>query len=483
MAFWGCSSFIPCILALFAHFIPCILPLFVRFIPCILSLFVINSVKSRHLEDTMKRDLLDKLSVWKTHPLRMPLILRGARQVGKSWLVQEFGKQFQTFISINFDKEEAAKTLFSPNINIPKLLEKIAIYAGKKITAGETLLFLDEIQECEIALKALRYFKEEYPQLHVIATGSLIDFALEKIDMPVGRIEYLYLKALSFGEFLTVNGEDYLRNALMEEKVDVSIHGKLNELLKNYFWLGGMPAVVDTWLQYKDPAYCQAMQDRILISYIQDFEKYARKNQIANVEKVFNTIPEQLGQKFKSSRIDSEIKSLQIKNALELLVKAGVAYKCYHTSGQGLPLSMNKNYDKFKVYFFDIGLVQRLLKVDLQQWITSTLNINFIGSIAEQFVAQELVAYSEPSLAPELYYWRRESKSSNAQVDFIVSHKGSVVPIEVKSATQGGMKSLRIFLEEHNKSAYGLKISEGYYAKQPTLVEIPFYGIESWVNI
>jgi len=311
MAFWGCSSFIPCILALFAHFIPCILPLFVRFIPCILSLFVINSVKSRHLEDTMKRDLLDKLSVWKTHPLRMPLILRGARQVGKSWLVQEFGKQFQTFISINFDKEEAAKTLFSPNINIPKLLEKIAIYAGKKITAGETLLFLDEIQECEIALKALRYFKEEYPQLHVIATGSLIDFALEKIDMPVGRIEYLYLKALSFGEFLTVNGEDYLRNALMEEKVDVSIHGKLNELLKNYFWLGGMPAVVDTWLQYKDPAYCQAMQDRILISYIQDFEKYARKNQIANVEKVFNTIPEQLGQKFKSSRIDSEIKSLQ----------------------------------------------------------------------------------------------------------------------------------------------------------------------------
>lgn len=430
----------------------------------------------------MKRDLFNQLMKWREHPLRMPLILRGARQVGKSWLVKEFGKQFTTYIEINFDKDASAKTLFSDDIDIPKLLDKIALYAGKPITPGKTLLFLDEAQECENSLKALRYFKEDLPQLHVIAAGTLIDFALEKIGVPVGRVQFLYLHPLSFGEFLTVSNEIYLREALLAGSTDISLHNRLNELVKNYFWLGGMPAVVDNWLQYKDPSLCQQLQDRILLSYMQDFEKYAKKRQIMHVTKVFYTIPEQLGNKFKASNIDPAIKSMYFKIALDLLVKAGVAYKCFHSSCQGVPLAINKDYDKFKTYFFDIGLVQRLLKLDLKQWVTSPLNINFIGSIAEQFVAQELVAYSPPDSPAELYYWQRESKSSNAAIDFVTVQQGQIIPIEVKASVKGGMKSLALFLGSHPNCTYGLKVAESFYAQQNKLIEIPFYGIESWLK-
>ena len=345
-----------------------------------------------------------------------------------------------------------------------------------------TLLFLDEAQECENSLKTLRYFKEELPELHVIAAGSLIDFALQKIGVPVGRVQQLHLKPLSFGEFLTVSGEQYLRQELLDRNVDTSIHEKLNELIKSYFWLGGMPAVIDNWLEYKDPTICQKLQDLILRSYIQDFEKYAKKHQIDHVVKVFYAVPEHLGNKFKASKIDSGVKSVHLKSALDLLVKAGVAYKCFHTSAQGAPLAMGKDYDKFKTYFFDIGLVMRLLKLDLRQWITTPLNINFIGSIAEQFVAQELVAYSDPDATGELYYWHRESKSSNAAIDFLTVHHDHIVPIEVKASVKGGMKSLAIFLNSHPNSKYGLKISERYYSKHGNLVEIPFYAIESWMK-
>jgi len=246
----------------------------------------------------MKRDLLTQLEKWKTHPLRKPLIIRGARQVGKSWLINEFGHQFETAITINFENSPEACQFFEGAIRIPELLEKLSLYTGKVISPGKTLLFFDEIQECEKALIALRYFKEDYPELHVIAAGSLLDFAIEKLGIAVGRVQFLYLHPLSFGEFLVVQGREDLRKFICKQSNDPVIHHLLMDQLKIYLWLGGMPAVVDGWLRFKDVKMCQELQDEIIQAYKQDFQKYARKHQIDKVEKIFESIPQQLGKKF-----------------------------------------------------------------------------------------------------------------------------------------------------------------------------------------
>lgn len=430
----------------------------------------------------MKRSLLIKLTEWKTHPLRMPLILRGARQVGKSWLVEEFAKQFHSFVKINFDKQIEAKLIFEGDINIPTILERLSLYVGQPIIPGKTLLFFDEAQECESSLKALRYFKEECPELHVIAAGSLIDFALEKIGVPVGRVQFLYLYSMSFSEFLMANGREDLKEYIHTQKTDPFIHGMINDYLKTYLWLGGMPAVVDAWLKHKNAIECQELQSAIILSYKQDFEKYARKNQIDNVEKVFESIPVQLGCKFKFTHVDEDTKVPPIKQALSLLTKAGIAYPCYHSSGQTHLLGSEKDSKKFKVFFLDIGLLQRMLGLDLKEWVVAPLDLKLLGSLAEQLVAQEFIAYSKSNSPAELYYWHREEKNSNAEVDFLFVKKGIVVPVEVKAGIKGGMKSLKSFLATHPKSPIGLKISNNIFSKQDSLEEIPLYGLDTWLN-
>lgn len=430
----------------------------------------------------MKRDLFNELLEWKKHPLRKPLVLRGARQVGKSWLVQELGKTFKSFIEINFEKEKDAAMLFKDDINVPELLERLSIYKGKKIVPGETLLFLDEVQISENALKTLRYFKEDLPELHVVAAGSLIEFALENIGLPVGRVQFMYLHPLSFGEFLIALGRDDLRQYVRSQKVEPVMHGQLLDALKNYMWLGGLPAVVASWLEFKDPEFVKETQDEIIQTYRQDFSKYARSRQIPHVAKVFDSIPVQLGNKFKYSHVDAETKVQPIKNALELLIKADIAIPVYHTSGQGVPLGAGKDEKKFKVFFFDIGLAQRILGLDLKEWILSDLKAINIGAIAEQLVAQEFLAYSPPKIKAELFYWQRESPSSNAEVDLLAVKDNTVIPVEVKSGIKGGMKSMQMFLNTHPGSKYGLKISEGNFSSHGNIREIPFYGIEAWLT-
>src|SRR3989338_5748268 len=196
----------------------------------------------------MYRDLLSELREWRPHLLRKPLIIRGARQVGKSWLVREFGKSFSSFVEINFEKEKDARAFFDGDIKIGQILERLSLYSGKQVIPGETLLFLDEIQDCENAITALRYFKEELPELHVIAAGSLVEFALEKIGTPVGRVQFLYLYPMSFGEFLQAQGRGDFREYIKACKVDPVIHSQILDLLKTYSWLGGMPAVIKAWM-------------------------------------------------------------------------------------------------------------------------------------------------------------------------------------------------------------------------------------------
>ncbi len=430
----------------------------------------------------MKRDFINNLEVWKTEVNRKPLLLRGARQVGKSWLVQQFAKSFSSALAINFEKDKSTKSLFAGDIHIPQLLERLSLYSGKKIIPGQTLLFLDEIQECEDALITLRYFKEDCPELHVIAAGSLVEFSLAKLGLPVGRIQFLHLYPLSFGEYLTAIERDDLRTHLLGMQIPDAIHTQLLNHLKTYMWLGGMPAVVQGWLDHKDVQLCQRLQDEILQAYRQDFLKYAKRSQVDHVALVFDAIPAQLGKKFVYSHINPHIRAQVLKQAFLLLEMAGIALPATHTSAQGLPLGATKNEKRFKAFFFDVGLAQRLLGLNMKEWVTQELTAINIGNIAEQFVAQEFVVYSPPSLKAELYYWHRESPASNAEVDFVVVKNRDIVPVEVKSGIKGGLKSMQLFLESHPALKYGVKISEHPFATHDQLCEVPLYGIEAWVK-
>lgn len=430
----------------------------------------------------MHRDRLKDLETWKNDPLRKPLILRGCRQVGKSWLVREFSKQFDSFVEINFEKNKLIHSLFANDLNIDSILEKLVLYTHTKIVPGKTLIFFDEIQACEGALQSLRYFKEDRPDIHIIAAGSLLEFALNKYGIAVGRFQFMYLYPLSFAEYLSVLGLGDIREFLLKQENDNYISQQLIEHLKNYMWLGGMPAVVDAWIKESDPVICQEIQDEIIESYQIDFNKYAKQHEITHVTQVFESIPALLGKKFIYSQVTEHARSEAIKNALGLLETAGIAIPCYHTSAQGMPLAATQNNKKFKVFYFDIGIAQRLLGLDIKQWSLNPLKLINQGEIAEQFVAQEMLAYAAPNKKATLHYWHREAKSSNAEVDFIAIKDGQIIPVEVKSAHKGSMKSLQLFLESHPETKYGLKISMGNFAKQEHLIEIPLFAIESWFD-
>lgn len=430
----------------------------------------------------MRRDHFNILRRWRKDPIRVPLMIRGARQVGKSWLVTTFGKEFDHFITINFEKDRRAHALFPPHIELLKTIEMVQTYTQTPVIPGKTLLFLDEIQDCPDAIRYLRYFKEERPDLHVIAAGSLLEFTLEKLGVAVGRIDYLFLYPLSFMEFLDAHNRSDLREVIRSKKVDPASHGVILDHLKNYMWIGGMPAVVDTWLQHRDATLCQRVQDRIIGNYEDDFQKYAKKHQFETVGKVFRSIGKQLGEKFRYTNVDHDMKVYPIKQGLFLLNKAGIAHFCYHTSGHVYPLSAEMNEKKFKVFLFDIGIAHRILGLDLTEWVTTPMELEYLGSSAEQLVAQEFIAYSNPSKPADIFYWHTESKSGNAEVDFIAAKNKTIVPIEVKAGTKGGMKSLKYFLETHPRSTYGIKISEGLYSKHGNIEEIPLYGITGWKN-
>lgn len=429
----------------------------------------------------MKRDLLRILIDWKESLLRKPLILRGARQVGKSWLINELGTTFDTFIKIDFDKDKKARSIFNNQGKLAEIIFDLEIYTEQKIIPGKTLLFFDEIQECPEAINTLRQFKEDMPELHVIAAGSLLDLILDKVGMPVGRVQFMYLHPLSFGEFLTAEGRDDLRAYILTCNVSKTIHEQILTLLKTYMWLGGMPAIVDAWIKYQKITLCQELQDEIIAAYTQDFYKYAKQKNVEYVTKIFESIPVQLGKKFKFSNVDNDIRSAHLKEALMLLAKAGVAHICFHTAAHEQPLGASLDEKKFKVYLFDIGLAQRMLGLVLKDWQFAPLEVKTLGGIAEQLVAQELIAHNSIKSKADLYYWHREAKNSNAEVDFVTLKDQKIVPIEVKAGTTGHLRSMHAFLDSHSNSNYGLKIAENLFSQHDNIIEIPLYGIEAWL--
>jgi predicted AAA+ superfamily ATPase len=431
----------------------------------------------------MRRDLEKELLRWKDQNERLPLLLRGARQVGKSYLVKDFGeKEFESFVEINFDYEPQTKLCFS-SLDPHEILNKIRLLKGVNITAGKTLLFLDEIQECPEAIMALRYFYEKIPDLHVIGAGSLLEFVFHKENfrMPVGRVQYLFLKPLSFGEFLVSAGYESLREHLktvtVEKPIDEVLHQQLLKLLRQYFLIGGMPKVVDTYLRSKDINAAQKMQTVILTTYQDDFGKYAGPLDIRYINTLFVRIPRLVSQRFYYKDVDPELRARELKMALEKLREAGIVYKSHAVSASGIPLGAQINEKEFKLFFLDVGLVNRASGLGADIFLENDVILVNRGAIAEQFVAQELIAYGDPYLASELYWWSREKTGSSAEVDFIIAQDTRLFPIEVKAGKIGRLRSLKIFLEE-KESEFGIRLSQNHLEVEDKVLTIPLYMIE-----
>jgi predicted AAA+ superfamily ATPase len=429
----------------------------------------------------MQRNIEKELLKWKKEKNRKALLVRGARQVGKTYSIRKLGEKFKYFLEVNFEENPKVETFFEKSLNPQEICEKLAAYFNVKIMPGQTLLFFDEIQACQGALKSLRFFYEKMPELHVAAAGSLLEFTISEIpSFGVGRIKSFFMYPMTFNEFLTASGNSGLQNIILssssKKPVDTLIHEKILEYFKIFQIIGGMPEVVEAYLLDKDLRACQIVLDNLITSLIDDFAKYKNKYPAVRLQEVFKSIVFQTGSKFKYVNI-SQGNALVYKDALELLLKAGLAYKVFHTSAQGLPLGAQINRKKFKTLIFDTGIYQRILGLDLSQYIISDYkNIINKGNLSELFVGLELIAAQSHYIHPEIYYWHREAKSSNAEIDYIISNKGQILPIEVKAGTKGQMQSMHLFLNERNLEK-GIRISQENFDDYGKIITIPIYAV------
>ena len=305
---------------------------------------------------------------------------------------------------------------------------------------------------------------------------------LDKVATGVGRVTYLHLYPLTFGEFLEAAGETLLRKRIQTQPLSESLplihHDHLLKLVRNYMLLGGMPAVLDRYFADHDILACQTLQDDLLTSFLDDFHKYARQAEIQRLAAVFRAVPVQLGGKFRFVSVDPGVRSLYLSRALDLLEMAGIVHKVVQSAADGVPLSARLRSKRFKVLFFDTGLAQRLLNVDLSHWMTDVdIEVANGGAIAEQFVGQELAALCDSGPLRPLVYWHREARGSNAEVDYLLENKTEILPVEVKRGEQGGMKSMHLFLRE-KKAKRGIKISKYGFSDDGTIVTVPFYAVE-----
>ena len=432
----------------------------------------------------INRKIYNSLKDWIVSPIRKPLLIRGARQVGKSFIVNHFAKnEFSSYLTLNFERNPEYKEIFT-SFDPIEIVEKISLIKGKKITPGETLLFLDEIQDCPNAILALRYFYEEMPELHVIGAGSLLEFALEseQFKVPVGRIQYMYMHPLSFSEFMEAMGESdlfaYVMKGGVRQIIPDIIHEKLLNLVRKYFVLGGMPEVLNEYIISGDIINCQRIQRSIIDTYIDDFGKYSKKMDHKILQKVFYAAASKVGQKFVYASIDNTMKSRELKSAVKLLETAGVLTRIKRTNGEGLPLEANVKDNFFKLLFLDIGLLHNVSGIYGETVLQESLASIFQGAVAEQFVGQELIAIQDYNTKPNLYYWAREAKNSSAEIDYLVNIKNKIIPIEVKSGSVSRMKSLQMFMDQYH-SEFGLKVSQDMYGHFQKIISIPFYALPS----
>ncbi len=405
----------------------------------------------------MKRAAEKYLDEWKNRKDRKPLVIRGARQVGKTYLAEKWGQRsFSQVLTINFERDPQYGKVFiekDPNL----ILQQLSLLKARSVMPGTTLLILDEIQCSPAAISSLRYFKEELPELHILATGSLLDFALRELTFsaPVGRIEYLYLGPLTFCEFVeATHGNDlgrFLSSVNNIEDIPPAVHEVLLGLLRKYYFVGGMPEAVQSYATSFDLLDTQRIQSNILATFRDDFAKYRSRLDLDCINLVYDYSSQWPSRRSKYSEISKDFRASQIKKAFELLSFARLVHLVYLSAANGVPLAAECNRKFFKPTFLDIGLCNRACGLKLLDGFDQLLTVRE-GALAEQFVAQELLNSFLPFEEPQLFYWENRTPGSSAEVDFVIDHDNKIVPVEVKAAKRGSLRSLHVFNQKKNNN-------------------------------
>jgi len=426
----------------------------------------------------MKREKLTDLIRWKESRERKPLILRGARQTGKTWLLKEFGKShFSDLVYINFEETPALRTIFESDFSIPRIINILQIQANKVIDPGDTLIVFDEIQSAPKGLASLKYFYENAPEYYVIAAGSLLGMGLHPGEsFPVGKVEFLYLYPMSFTEFLDALEEGGLAELIRKSDWETILvfHDKLMDYLKHYMFTGGMPEVVNSYCTNKDWELVRKIQYQILNSYAGDFSKHAPNEIIPRLNMVWQSIPSQLARenkKFVYSVIREGARAKDFEIAIQWLVECGLVLKCYRVSKPSLPLVAYQDLSVFKLFVLDVGLLGAIAGLPVRILIEGDdLFTEFKGAITEQYVMQQLQTKRNRFIG----YWTNERSTS--EVDFIIQEEGEIIPIEVKSGENLRSKSFRFFCEKF-KPGKAVRTSPAPYKVESWMINLPLYGI------
>ena len=437
-------------------------------------MFYIN----RHID----KDLL----AWKASQNRKPLLLRGARQVGKSSSIRELGRQFEFFVEVNFDEKQAVHTLFKRDLSPRQICDELSAIFSTPIVAGRTLLFFDEIQACPAAISSLRYFYEQMPELHLAAAGSLLEFALRELpSFGVGRIRSLFLFPFSYDEYLRATGDallaDAIRKATPASPCSEAVHQKAVQKLIRFILIGGMPEVVSIDAAGGGLLECQRALDDLILSFFDDFAKYKARVPALRLREVFASAMEQTGRKFVYSRATPTATHAQIKEAVALLEMAGLLHPVTHTPASGLPLAAGQNAKHNKYLVPDTGIFQRFLKLDLEKMLLAdTLAQINKGAAAELFAGLEILKNSPAENPAPPHYWRREQRGSNAEVDYVVQRGNAIVPVEIKSGQRGTMQSLRLFMGEKNVPI-GIRSTLENFGALPQIDIVPLYALGAFL--
>lgn len=428
----------------------------------------------------MIRTLMAELEAWKLKKRRKPLIIRGARQVGKTWLMKEFGAtRYENVVYINFDNNERMKSLFEGSLEIERLITGIELYAGHKIDAENTLLIFDEVQEVPKALTSLKYFNEDAPQYQIVCAGSLLGVALHPgTSFPVGKVEFLDLHPLSFFEFMTAMGKGQYVELLQNNDFELAttFEQEYVDLLKYYYYVGGMPEVVLNFSENKDFNEAREIQQRILSAYEQDFSKYAPGEVIPRIRMLWNSIPAQLtkeNKKFIYGLIKEGARAKEYELALLWLTDCGLVHKIHRVTAPNLPLKAYEDLKAFKLFLLDVGLLSCM--TGLRQGVLldgNELFKEFKGALTEQYVLQQFKTMK--GLHP--YYWTAER--GTAEVDFVVDTGSDIIPVEVKAEVNLQAKSLKVYHEKFDPKV-SVRTSMADYKLEDWLVNLPLWAVET----
>ncbi|MBQ9010280.1 MAG: ATP-binding protein [Clostridia bacterium] len=425
----------------------------------------------------MKRDLYDRLLQWKNDPSRKPLVLQGARQVGKTYLVKEFGtNEYEQMIVLNCDKDSRIREIFAHDFRIDRILSDIEILSSQRIVPGHTLLFIDEIGEAPRALAALKYFQEDAPEYHVIVAGSLLGLAIhEGVSYPVGKTDEMNLYPLSFPEFVRAKAGDALYDRLTKDSLEnlSSLRTMLTEYLREYYFTGGMPEVVREYLSGRPYADLRDIQKRILADYVLDISKHAPSSILGRIHQVWNSIPQQLARrnsKFFYGDIQKGARAKDFELAIQWLLDAGIIYKVSRVRKAGIPLKFYEDFSAFKLYLLDHGLMGAMTDAPISDIL---LNQNvfeeYDGTFTEQYALEQLIC----SLSTGIYYY--DSESSKLELDFLTQGYSGLIPIEVKAGENLRSKSLKTFHDLYSRSR-PVRLSMSDYREQDWLTNLPLYA-------